>query len=672
MVSFGFDIGAVLGSGDATVRPQVKIGFPMALPVNPLVEPKLSRVVVDTHLHLPGMFELWFLDEEGSILEEAGIKIGQVIEVYGGAADSTDAKMLITGEVTSIEAVCADMHIFSVARGYEKEHRLQRAKRSQTFLNMKDSDIARQLASSAGLEIGTVDSTSTTHEHISQVVQTDWEFLKQRAREIGFETGVEEGKFYFRKASGNTKMGGGGLGGMVGAVASAAAGALGLGGGAELTFKQNLLAFNPRITGANITPEVEVRVWDAKAAKVVVGKAKAETGTADVEDKPDKLADSFGGMQLPIPIPPFPMEMLGLPSFGAPPSGNSHVVANRPLASGSTASSAADEAALGVAEHIASSFAEAEGYAAGHPDIQAGKSVTIKGVPKQFEGSWFVTEAKHVFDEDEEAGYVTRFTVSGRHDRSLLGLSSGGMLAGDAPQINGLVFGVVTNNNDPDKLGRVKVTLPWLSPSFETDWARVVQFGSGRKTGAIFLPEVGDEVVVGFEFNDARRPIVFGGVPNSQTKFDLGGAAVKQQGMTGMVVKRGFVTPAGNRLVFDDELVPPPAEAPAPLTSAMTLGTKDDKLMVKIDQVKGTMDLICAPSPPVSQTPGGKVTIKSDGPSSTLDIECGQAGTVNIKVGAGGQMNIDGGTTLNLKAQATIKIESTGMVEVSGKPIKLN
>jgi phage protein D len=670
----GGAVGDVLAAGDATVRAQVKIGFPMAAPLNPLIEPQLSRVVVDTHLHLPGMFELWFLDEEGTVLETAGLSIGQVVEIHGGAATDTEAKRLIVGEVTSLEAVCADLYIYSVARGYEKDHRLQRAKRSRTFLNMKDSDIAQQIASEAGLTVGTVDATATTHDHIAQVTQTDYEFLKQRAREIGYETGVEDDQFYFRKASGNTKMGSGG--GLLGAVASAAAGALGLGGGSELTFKDNLLVFRPRLTGANITPEVEVRVWDSKGAKVVVGTATAETGTADLENKPDELADSFGGMQLPIPIPPVAntlLELMGLPSLGAPPSGNAHVVTNRPLAAGPNASAAADEAALGVAEHIASSFAEAEGVAMGHPDIQAGKSVTIKSVPKPFEGVWYVTQARHVFDEEEEAGYVTRFTVSGRQDRSLLGLTMGGGVPEDSAQINGLVCGVVTNNNDPDKLGRVKVTLPWLSPSFETDWARVVQFGLGIHTGAVFLPEVGDEVLVGCEFGDARRPYVLGGLWNSNTKVDLGGQPVKAQGMTGTVVKRGFLTPSGSRLVFDDELAPPPAGQTAPpLASAITLGSKDDKLVLKIDQIKGTIDLLCEPAPPASQAVAGTVTIKIGGPGSKLAIETGPTGTIDIKTGAGGTVNVDGGAQLNLKAQATVKIESTGMLELKGNPIKLN
>ena len=55
-----------------------------------------------------------------------------------------------------------------------------------------------------------------------------------------------------------------------------------------------------------------------------------------------------------------------------------------------------------------------------------------------------------------------------------------------------------------------------------------------------------------------------------------------------------------------------------------------------------------------------------------MKIECGQAGTVEIKTGAGGSMTIDGGASLTLKAQASIDIESQGVVSVKGTPIKLN
>jgi hypothetical protein len=644
----------LLADGAASVQPVVGIGkAPLALPLPPTVDTKLLKVVVDTHLHLPDMFELTFIDEEGTLADDAGLSIGAQVTISGGAATSADSEVLISGEVTSIEAVCADLHIYTVIRGYNTAHRLQRGRHSRTFLNMTDSDIASQIADEAGLDIGTVDDTKAVHTHIGQVAQTDWDFLQQRAAEVGYETGVDNDGFYFRKPSSASGDGGG----LMGAVASAAASLTG-GGPATLTFKDNLLTFLPRITGANVTPEVEVRAWDPDAAEIVSSQADVETGTVDIEDQdPADLANSFGGFGLPIPIPPMP-PIPGLPSLGQAPSDNAYVLVNRPLADGS-GSTAADEVAAGLAEHVGSVFAEAEGEAMGDPKISAGKVVEVKGVPKQFEGKWVVTQARHVFS-DEEAGYRTRFYVSGRQDRTLLGLASKGGPGSSPAQFAGVVCGVVTNNNDPDQKGRVKVTLPWLSPQYETDWARVAHFGAGRKSGGMFTPEVGDEVLIAFEHGDSRRPYVIGGLINSNTSYDLGGPAVKSQGMSGAVVKRGFVSAAGNRLVFEDELLPPPASGP-PLKSAMSFGTSGDELTLKLDQTGGTVDLFCKPAPPASHSPIG-----------TLTIECGQAGTINIKTGAGGSVNIDGGATLSLKAQASLSIESQGVVEIKGQFVKIN
>jgi len=80
--------------------------------------------------------------------------------------------------------------------------------------------------------------------------------------------------------------------------------------------------------------------------------------------------------------------------------------------------------------------------------------------------------------------------------------------------ISGVVVGIVTNNEDPDGLGRVKIKFPWLSDEHESDWARVVSIMAGSGRGVFFLPEVEDEVLVAFEFGDIRKPLVLGGLWN--------------------------------------------------------------------------------------------------------------------------------------------------------------
>ncbi len=85
---------------------------------------------------------------------------------------------------------------------------------------------------------------------------------------------------------------------------------------------------------------------------------------------------------------------------------------------------------------------------------------------------------------------------------------------GPASRINGVVIGIVTNNQDPDKLGRVKVKFPRISGDTESPWARVVSLMAGKERGAFFLPEVDDEVLVVFEHGDIGMPFVIGGLWN--------------------------------------------------------------------------------------------------------------------------------------------------------------
>lgn len=89
---------------------------------------------------------------------------------------------------------------------------------------------------------------------------------------------------------------------------------------------------------------------------------------------------------------------------------------------------------------------------------------------------------------------------------------------GDRARVYGAVVGIVSNTGDPDGLGRVKVRFPWLKEDDESRWARLVSFMAGPDRGAVFRPEVDDEVLVLFEQGDMRFPYVIGAVWNGKDK----------------------------------------------------------------------------------------------------------------------------------------------------------
>lgn len=625
------------GSYPTVVSPTIRLGRGAGGPLPQKAEDVLVRTVVDTSLHRPGMFELTFFDRRLDVLTVAGLKVGTPVQIWGGAIGDTSSRLLVSGEVTALEGRYEAVGRYTVVRGYDRGHRLQRARHSRTFVNMTDADIAAELARSAGLTETEIEPSATTHVHMGQCDQTDWDFLTWRAREIGYELTVHDGVFRFRKAAtvrGTT------------------------GTPVELTYGVDLLRFRPRVTAGNMAAHAEVRVWDPLQARVTASTTAVSTGTADLAGgRPDTLAGAFAGTPV-VPTPPASRPP-AVGDLGPAPGSTAYVVYDRPLATGAAISSAGTQTAGAVADHLASTFAEADGETPGTPSITAGAVVRVGGIPVPFQGSWLVTSARHVFDL-AEGGYLTRFTASGRQDRSLLGLATAGAARPGPVRLPGVYCAVVTNNNDPRKIARVKVALPWLSPDYESDWAPVTQFGAGRASGALFLPEVGDEVLVGFEFADARRPYVFGGILPENTGYELGGPAIKATGMAAQVTRRGFVSPAGNRLVFHDELPPGDASAP-PTASDLVLGTGDGNLALAIDQTAGTVTLTCAPTGPNSRTPAG-----------TLTIKCGDMGQVNITTGDGGAVTIDSGGSLSVKAKESISIQSSGEVAIKGTRITLN
>jgi uncharacterized protein involved in type VI secretion and phage assembly len=85
-------------------------------------------------------------------------------------------------------------------------------------------------------------------------------------------------------------------------------------------------------------------------------------------------------------------------------------------------------------------------------------------------------------------------------------------------QIFGVAVGIVSNNQDPQNQGRVRMKFPWLSDDHESGWARVASSMAGSGRGAYFLPEVNDEVLVAFEHGDVRFPYILGAMWNGQDK----------------------------------------------------------------------------------------------------------------------------------------------------------
>lgn len=619
--------------GIAVLRPTVKVGAGRT-PLPAAAQDRLIRVVVDTSLRLPDMFELTFVDRAGTVLDDAGLQLGTELEIRGGAKDEQQDWSLVVGEVTAMEGSYDDAVSLTIVRGYSHDHRLQRARRVRTFVDVTDSDVARQLAGGAGLTVGQVEATTQVHPNLVQADQTDWEFLTERAAEIGCELGARDGRFYYRKARTVTD-----------------------GPPLAVELGEQLRRFRPRVSAANLVGEVEARVQDPTEAKAIAVRVPVATATVDIgAGTAASSAGRFAPRAAPAAAVSPAASSAASAAAGPAPTTNGQLALDRGLAVNAGSDGAVKATADALAEHASSGFAEAEGELLGDARVIAGSVLQVGGVPAQFAGKWLVTTARHVFDTND-GGYRTQFAVSGRQDRSLLALAarSGPSLK----RIDGVVCGVVTDVADPLDLGRVKLMLPWLSPDYESAWAPVSQLFAAAQGGALFVPGPNEQVLVAFEHGDVRRPYVLGSLVNNRTgagaRLDGSpsakpGATAVKAGQPPAVIRRGFASPTGSRVVFHDEA--PPAGG-RPTAAQVIVATGQDKIGIVMDQVAGTLTINCAPGQP----PG------------TLKIQCD--GNVEIAAGATGTLAIDGGSQLSLKAKA-IEIQAELAVAVKGKPIQLN
>lgn len=169
------------------------------------------------------------------------------------------------------------------------------------------------------------------------------------------------------------------------------------------------------------------------------------------------------------------------------------------------------------------------GVAQGDPRLQVGTPVEVSGVDDLVAGRYVLSAVTHTIDARK--GFVSAISTYPPTQRTRAHNSVA------AP-------GIVTQIDDPEKLGRVRVSLPTYS-NIETDWMGVLSAGAGAGKGLMTLPDIGDHVLVLFAHEDPGQGIVLGGLYGIQEPPDVG--------IDGGVVRRyTLLTPGGQRIRLDD------------------------------------------------------------------------------------------------------------------------
>jgi len=218
-----------------------------------------------------------------------------------------------------------------------------------------------------------------------------------------------------------------------------------------------------------------------------------------------------------------------------------------------------------------------------------------------------------------------------------------------AARVSGVVVGVVTNNQDPEKMGRVKVKFPWLNDTDESNWARVATMMAGQDRGTWFLPEVDDEVLVAFEHGDVQFPYVVGSLWNGKDTPPRDNADGKNN-------ERVIKSRAGHELIFGDEDGKEKVEIKTKAGHQLLLDdTSGSEKITVIDKSGSNKIEIDSAGGTIAFTAQTKISLKA------TDIE--------ITADSGLKMK---GAQVEITADADLKVQSSAMLTLKGSLVKIN
>jgi uncharacterized protein involved in type VI secretion and phage assembly len=557
---------------------------------------RLVDLRISLSVHAAAMATARFEDVSFQILDADTFKIGGTLAV----SLPTTGSQVVAAFEGEIVSVAMDQGIGGrhelVITAFDRSHRLTGQTNQQTYLNMSRADIIKKIATRNGLS-AKVAGASSTEKHLIQT-GTDYAFLNEMAESVGCEWYVEGKTLHFRERPATD--------------------------GVTLTWGDDLWRFQARYSAADAAvKDVTVRGWDPATQKAVTGTAASVLGSPSGQDL---------GSDAP---------------FAAASQSKAKSAFGKKLIVGSTTVQTAAEAELlagSLARTLLSDAMTASGECLGNPNLKPGTMAKVANMGTKLSGKYYVTEVEHVFGLSRPL--VTRFKVAGARSRGSWnrGVSGNGRAWGN----DGVVLGVVTNNNDPDKLGRVKVKFPTLGDKVESTWARVSSPGAGKTRGLDFRPEVSDEVVVAFDRGDLRQAIVLGGVWSAKNKSV---ADTKVEG--GKVKSRVIRSRVGHLITMSD------GEGPADRHIKISLA--DSKTVVLIGEDK--ISITAAQGKPINiKTGQAEIAMTGSGDISLKGVNVTIEGKAKVAIKA---------PQIEIKAQAALKMEAAAMLEAKGAIVKV-
>ncbi len=518
---------------------------------------------------------------------------GKKIEIKGGWDGKN--KTLFKGIIISNKIkIRADGTSALYVDCKDESVKLTIGRQSKYYEKKKDSEVIKEILGEYSVA-GKIEATKLEHPDLVKYYTTDWDFIMSRAEVNGLLVVPDDGKVDVKAPDTSAKE------------------------VLTIIYGATILEFEAEMDARTQLKKAVANAWDPKTQKLVESSSSPAKFTEPGNLKGDKLSDTIGLKQMDLK--------------------HSGKVQKEELKSWADANI------------LKSRMAKIRGRAKfeGFGGVKPCDIVDIQGVGKRFNGKVFVTGVQHEF---EDGNWFTHIQF-GLDDKwfykapDIVEKPASGLL----PGINGLQIGkVVKLEKDPDGENRIQVKLPIIDEKAKGIWTRVATLDAGKKRGTFFLPEIDDEVIVGFINDDPRDAVVLGMLHSSKNPAPI---EVKDAND-----EKGLWTRSEMKVLFDDKDKVITIETPAGNKIVMS---EKDKSIVLTDQNKNSIKMESA-----------GITI-----DSAKDININAKGKINIKatqdlIMAGLKIAEKAQTQLEMQGGAGAKLTSSAIVQIQGSLVKIN
>ena len=467
---------------------------------------------------------------------------------------------------------------------------------SRYFQNKKDSELFDELIGNYSGLSSDLKTTSLTHKQIVQHHISDWDFLLLRAEANGLLVIVNDGKIKVAPPDTSTSP------------------------VVQLSYGYSIMEFEGEMDARDQWKKVAASSWDYTGQQLF----NADTTEASGFKEPGNIS----GSDLAGAVGPDSYEM-------------HH--------SGYLLEQELQDWVGGLMLRSRLSKTRGRVRVTGFPGITPGDMARLDGVGDRFNGNVYVTAVR----QDVTAGSwdtQVQFGLDPERYAEVYNNVNDRQAAGLIGSVHGLQIGVVVHlENDPDGEFRILVRVPVIDDKADGIWTRVASLDAGTNRGAFFMPEIGDEVIVGFINDDPRHAVMLGMLHSSGKQAPIKPADANNE--------KGITTRSSMRVHFNDQ------------TKTITIDTPAGN-SIQLDE-QGTKIAI-------TDQNSNKVTMDSSG--ITVDSP------LSIKIKAGTDLSISAGTTLSISAAsisvkadadlnvegALAKVAAQGIMEISGSIVKIN